>query len=266
MSPELALALKRTLELLLLPPGGPLLVAILGLWMERRRARIGRAIAIVGILAGLVFSSQGVGQLLIFPYERAAGPALDEAALRKLMSQADPPQAIVILAGGLRSDLHERPDQYRPHPRTVERVLYGAWVARVTGLPILVSGGKPAGDDVSEAELMRRMLTKQLGVDVKWIEDRSLDTDGNARESAALLLREKRRRILLVTHAAHMVRSRAVFEKAGFRPVAAPHGFYGTPVRTGWLQWLPSADGVATNWLALHEMVGTLWYRLRGLL
>lgn len=265
MSPELAVAARRFLELLVFPPGGPLLVAILGLWIERRSVRVGRSIAVAGLLAGLAFSSQGIGQLLIAPLERAAGPALDEAALRKLMSQPDAPQAIVILAGGLRSDLRERPDQYRPHPRTVERVLYGAWVARVTGLPILVSGGRPSGDDVSEAELMRRLLTRQLGVSVKWVEDRSLDTEGNARESAALLLAEKRRRILLVTHAAHMLRSRAVFESVGLRPVAAPHGFRGTPVRTGWLEWLPSADGVMTNWLALHEIVGTLWYRLRGL-
>ncbi|RPH58966.1 MAG: YdcF family protein, partial [Burkholderiales bacterium] len=196
--------------------------------------------------------------------ERAAGPPLDEAALRALMARSDAPRAIAILGGGYRADLHERPERFRPHPRTTERLLYGAWIARVTGLPVLVSGGAQPGVEVSEAALMKRMLETQLGARVRWSDLKSRDTAGNARESAALLLGEKRRRVLLVTHAAHMPRARAAFEKAGLDPLPAPHGYYGTPVGTDWSDWLPSAHGVSVNWLAVHEFVGGLWYRLRA--
>lgn len=263
VSPELALALKRTLELLLLPPAGPLWLVLLGLWIGRSRAATGRAIAVLGVALAVALSTQGVGRRLAAPLEREAGPALDEASLRALMARSDAPQAIVILGGGLRSDRHERPERYRPHPRTLERLLHGAWVARVTGLPVLVSGGVPAGHEVSEAAVMKRVLETQLATRVRWAEDRSLDTGENAQRSAELLRADKRRRVLLVTHAVHMRRARAAFEKAGLEPVPAPTGFFGTPVHSDWLEWLPSADGAAMNWVALHEIAGRLWYRLR---
>ncbi|HLS55375.1 MAG TPA: YdcF family protein [Zeimonas sp.] len=260
--PDVAAEVKRGLELLLLPPAGPLCLAAIGLLFGSRRT--GRVIAAAGVIAALALSTAGIGRIIIRPLEQAAGQPLDEAALRALMLGSDAPRAIVILGGGLRADLDERPERYRPHPRTTERLVYGAWAARVTGLPVLVSGGTPPGVEVSEASLMKRMLETRLGTRVRWSEDKSQDTAGNARESAALLLGDKRRRILLVTHAAHMPRARAAFERAGFEPVPAPHGFYGTPVGTGWQDWLPSAYGVSVNWLALHEIVGGLWYRFRG--
>ncbi len=264
MSPELALAAKRAAELLLLPPAGPLWLVLLGLWLQRGRAT-GRALVVLGVVLAAALSTQGVGRLLLAPLERQAGPALDEAALRALMKGPEAPQAIVILGGGLRSDRHEQPYRYRPHPRTTERLLYGAWAAQVTGLPVLVSGGPPRGAGTSEAAVMKRMLENRLGTRVRWLEDRSLDTADNARFSAQLLVADGRRRVLLVTHATHMRRARAAFAAAGLEPRAAPLGFRGAPVHRDWLAWLPSADGALSCWLALHEMAGGLWYRLRGL-
>ncbi|MCL4183152.1 MAG: YdcF family protein [Burkholderiaceae bacterium] len=264
MSPELALTLKRAADLLLLPPAGPLWLVVLGLCFGTRRA--GQALAALGVIAALAFSTAGVGRWLIAPLEHAAGEPLDEPALRALMARADAPRAIVILGGGYRGDLRERPERYRPHPRTVERVVHGAWVARVTGLPVLVSGGAPPQVGDSEAAMMKRLLETRLGTPVRWVESASRDTAGNARGSAALLLAEKRRRVLLVTHAAHMPRARAAFVKAGFDPVPVPLGYYGTPPDTGWEDWLPSAYGVSVNWLAAHEIAGRLWYRLRDLI
>lgn len=259
---QLALLARRALELLLLPPALPLWPLAFGIVVVRRRPRAGAALLVAGVLAALVLSSQAAGQWLIGCIERGAGTALDEKALRALVAGPDAPRAIVVLGGGMRSDLRERPDQAWPNARTTARVLHGAWVARVTGLPVLVSGGTPPGGEVSEAALMKRMLERRLATPVRWVEDRSLDTAGNARGAAAILLPEGRRRILLVTHAYHMPRARAAFERAGFAAVPAPHGFHGTPPAHGALSWLPSADGVAINWLAAHEALGGLWYRL----
>lgn len=262
--PEFALVLKRAADLLLLPPAGPLWLIVLGLCFGARRA--GRALIVLGVIAAFAFSTAAVGRLMIAPLERAAGEPLDEPALRALMAGADAPRAIVILGGGYRGDLRERPDRYRPHPRTVERLVHGAWVACVTGLPVLVSGGAPPVVGDSEAAMMKRLLEARLGTPVRWVEDVSRDTADNARGAATLLLAAKRRRVLLVTHAAHMPRARAAFVKAGFDPVPAPHGYYGTPPGTGWEDWLPSAYGVSVNWLAAHEIAGGLWYRLRDLI
>ncbi len=260
---ELALATRRGAELLLLPPAAPLLLVAIGLVASVRRPRAGRVLASIGLVLAALTSSQVVGQWLIGLIERGAGQAPDERELRAMLARPDAPTAIVILAGGTRFDRRERPDPERPNPRTTERVLHGAWVAQVTRLPVLVSGGRPDPDRSAEAVLMKRMLEQRLATPVRWAEDRSRDTEGNARESAKRLL-PGHRRILLVTHAYHMPRALGAFERAGFRPVPAPHGYLGTPDPTGVFGWLPSAQGSNLNWLAAHEGAGGLWYRLRA--
>ena len=53
---------------------------------------------------------------------------------------------------------------------------------------------------------------------------------------------------------------------AGLKVLPAPHGFKSTPPGWGeWADWVPSASGMETVWLASRELIGLLWYRLRGL-
>lgn len=267
MSPaDLAIAARRGAEYLLLPPAAPLLLIAIGLAWSSRRPRAGRVVASIGLVLALLLSSQVVGQWLIGFVERGAGAAPDEKALRALLARSDAPTAIVVLGGGTRADPRERPDTERPNPRTIERTLHGAWVAEVTKLPVLVTGGTADPQRAPEAVLMQRLLEQRLGTPVRWVEDRARDTEGNARESAKLLLPAGHRRVLLVTHAYHMPRALGAFARAGLQPVAVPHGFLGTPNPATVFGWLPSAQGVNVNWLAAHEGVGGLWYRLRAAL
>src|SRR4029078_3845558 len=104
---------------------------------------------------------------------------------------------------------------------TLERVRYGARVARATGLPVLVSGGAQK-DMPAEAPLMRDALIKEYGVPVRWIESRSLNTHENAVKSAARLKASGVDRIILVGHSFHFPRTRNEFEAAGISVIAAP--------------------------------------------
>ncbi len=267
MSPaDLAFAARRGVEYLLLPPAAPLLLIAIGLAWSRRRPQAGRVLASIGLVLALLLSSQVVGQWLIGWVERGAGAAPDEKSLRALLARADAPTAIVILGGGSRADPREQPERERPNSRTTERALHGAWVASVTGLPVLVSGGAVEPERATEAVLMQRLLEQRLATPVRWVEDRARDTEGNARESAKLLLPAGHRRVLLVTHAYHMPRALDAFARAGLQPVAVPHGYLGTPNPARVFAWLPSAQGVNLNWLAAHEAVGAVWYRLRAVL
>ena len=153
MDPFLA---KKILAALVLPPSGPLLVALIGLALLARRPRWGAALAWLGVLSLLALSSPWVSHALLRAADQSA--ALDFAQAREA-------RAIVILGGGIRRNAPEYGGDTLGR-LTLERVRYGAVVARRTGLPVLVSGGSVYGG-VAEALLMKRALEEEFGVKVR---------------------------------------------------------------------------------------------------
>ncbi|HYF59361.1 MAG TPA: YdcF family protein [Burkholderiaceae bacterium] len=258
--------LKLLLRALVEPPAGPLVLVAIGLalLLARRRSRTGLALACVGTVLLWALSSWAVVSSLAPGIEAGLAP-LDDAAWRAAASGPKPPKAIVVLGGGLTTDGPFEPRRERLRARTVIRVLEGARVARMTGLPVLVSGGTAPWLSSSEAALMRRSMDEDFGLAVRWAEDRSRDTDENARLSAALLRADGIDSVVLVTHAAHMRRSRLAFENAGLTVLPAPLDWISGPpgeLRLGDL--LPSASAMEASWLLVHEWLGLAWYRLRG--
>ncbi len=254
------LAFKRVAGALVLLPIALLLAALLGQLMRRWWPRLGGFLTIFGLLAALAVCTPIVSRALIGWVEAASPPALSPVWIRSLMAESSPPRAIVILGGGSRFDARERPDTTVLKGDTLERVAAGARLARETGLPVLVSGGSGPGAREAEAVTMARVLTRDFGVTPRWIESRSRDTAGNARESAALLAEARIGRVLLVTQAYHMPRAIYAFEGAGLHVVAAPHGFLagrGTPQA-----WVPGIQSIHASYLASHEAVGLWWYQL----
>ena len=184
-------------------------------------------------------------------------------SLREALTQPGAPQAIVIIGGGARRDARERPETETVKPGTLERLVQGAWVARVTRLPVLVSGGVSRPGMSSEAALMKRVLEDSLNTPVRWVEGASADTAGNARLSAELLKDAGITRIVLVTEAYHMPRAQASFERAGLSVLPAPCCFAGSPIDFGSLQLLPTGGASYLSYRAGHELLGRLWYELR---
>ncbi len=175
-------------------------------------------------------------------------------------------QAIVILGGGIRSEAIEYKVPEVPNWRTLERLVYGAHLARDSGLPILVSGGiLPMRNTGSEAAAMARSLQSDFGITVKWREELSLDTLDNANFSAKILKAEGITRVLVVTHASHLPRAMPAFERAGMQAIAAPTAFTPNPPKTIFT-WLPSAWAGARIYDNLHEIIGAIWYDLVALL
>ena len=173
----------------------------------------------------------------------------------------------MILGGGSVRDGAESNGRERLRAATLQRVHEGARVARVTGLPILVSGGVPLGQALSEAHLMREALQRDFRLPVQWLEDRSRDTADNAAMSARILHAQGVRRVIVVTHAVHMPRARRAFQAAGFQVTEAPHDFIGrAPVDWRWRDFIPDAHEAARIQRCIHEGFGMLWYGLRGYL
>lgn len=172
-------------------------------------------------------------------------------------------QAIIILAGGQRNNAQENPNGIAPSWRTLERLAYGARLAKQTGLEVLVTGGTLYSQTYSEASAMQQALISDFGLRARWVEDQSLTTAQNAQFSAVMLSNSGVKRVLLVTHASHMIRSVDAFKRAGLEVVAAPTAFT-RETRAPLLALLPNAHSLGITFDALHELIGIQWYRLTG--
>ena len=67
-----------------------------------------------------------------------------------------------------------------------------------------------------------------------------------------------------MTHAAHMPRAVQAFENEGIQVYAAPTAHRsGNRAGAGILDWLPNAEALRRSRVALHERLGSVWYRMR---
>ncbi|HEX3838328.1 MAG TPA: YdcF family protein [Steroidobacteraceae bacterium] len=232
---------KQLLKNLVLPPTGPLLLAAIGLaLLAYRRARLaGALLCALGLAALWVLATPIVADALVHWAERY--PALDPAKI-------DDAQAIVILGGGVRVFAPEYGTS-APGATSLERLVYGARLARLTQLPVLISGSR------FEAASMRDFMHQDLGVTARWVENRSRDTHENAQFSAAILVRAGVQKVLLVTSAAHMARAVVEFDQAGIDTVPAPADI-GTQREIGIMAYVPNADAVVLSRRALYEGLG----------
>ncbi len=233
------------------PPVSLVLLALLGLAIARRRRRLGHALAGASLAALLALSLPATAFWLM---SRLEPPPLKPRA-------TEGAQAVVILGGGVaRGAVEWGGDTLGVF--TLQRVRYGAHLAKATGLPVLVTGAAPVDDRPGEAQMMRDVLRREFGVDVRWFDDRARTTAGNAREAAALLRAGGVGRVLLVTHAFHVPRAAAAFERAGLRVVPAPTGYMGYTGDFEWTHAVPTGDALRVSYLALREMAANVLYRI----
>ena len=242
---------KGVVKAIVLPPTGLLLLSLLGLGLRKRFPRSGITMAWTGVLLLLILSLPAVAAFLVRSLDTS--PPFDSA-------RASAAQAIVILAGGARNA-----PEYGGQTLgalTLERVRYGARVARLTGLPVLVSGGSVDGGE-PEAALMQGALERELGVRVRWAEERSRTTHENALYSAAMLRSAGVRTVVLVVHSFDMPRARAEFAAAGIETLPAPTGIPSAqPARL--VDYVPSMAGLRESYYAVYELLAILIFRFGG--
>jgi uncharacterized SAM-binding protein YcdF (DUF218 family) len=246
--------LRRLLETLVLPPASVLLLLLLGALLRRRWPRAGRTLQGLAIAWLLAASMPAVGGFLLCSLQQAP----------PLPAQGPLPAAGAIVVLSAEGDRRGREYGHAvAGPMTMQRLRYGAFLQRRTGLPLLVSGGVPGHDSISLAAMMAAAAREEFGVAVRWLEERSYDTWENAAFSAELLRRDGVDTVLLVSSAWHLPRAAAAFRAHGLHVVEAPTGFRADPVE-GWTAWLPHWSGLKDTCLALHEWCGRLVYALRG--
>lgn len=246
----------NTLAACLLPPLNGLLLAASGWFLHRFWPRLGRCLLVGGGVLLFVLSLPVVAQWLLKPLEQRY-PPLDGIGLAHL--QVD---ALVVLGGGRYRVAPEFSGDDDVSAPTLERLRYASLLSRASGKPLLVTGGRPEGGAVSEAETMRNVLRRDFNIEVRWLEEHSGDTLESARNTASVLSAQGVRRIALVTHAWHMPRSVAAFEAAGLSVVPAPMAYLSARPLTP-LDFIPQARAMNASSVALHEWIGRAWYAFR---
>jgi uncharacterized SAM-binding protein YcdF (DUF218 family) len=169
--------------------------------------------------------------------------------------------AIVVLSGTVYPPKPDHP--YRlAGPDTYARVQHAAWLFKHWApLPVLACGGGP--DTEAYSETMRRILESEgIPPSMIWIEERSKSTYENAVYGYEILRQHGISRIALVVDARSMTRAAAVFRKQGLAVVPAPFRFYNLDFSLEDI--LPTWRAIQANGETAHELVGLLWYWLRG--
>jgi uncharacterized SAM-binding protein YcdF (DUF218 family) len=242
------IVLKSVLHTVLLPPGGPLLLAVAGALLIRRGGtaahRSGWALLIAGLATLWLLATPLVAEGLTRVVQRY--PALD-------LSQPVRAQAIVILGGYASRDVAP---EYGGEPAAagglLERIAYGAFLAQHTGLPVLVSG------EEYEVSAMRDSLERNFHTAPRWVEGHSHDTFQNAMFSARMLKPAGVSRIMLVTDGDHVWRAAHEFESAGLSVVPAPTALWAPTGHRPYsvLLFLPNPAALQESTAAIYEVLG----------
>jgi uncharacterized SAM-binding protein YcdF (DUF218 family) len=234
------LQLKTLLREIVLPPSGLLLLVLLGVLLLKRRAVLARICLIAGVGSLWLLSTPIVADAMTRLVERY--PPLD-------LQQAANAQAIVILGGGGQRELAPEYSGPAAEPYLLERLSYGAYLERKTGLPVLVTGF------AVEAKAMHDTLQRNFGLEARWTDSEAYDTFQNAHNAARILKADGVQRIILVTRATHMWRAVQEFEATGLKVVPAPAGMLAKR-DFGILRCVPNSDALVRSRAAIYEMIG----------
>ncbi len=245
---------RYIIKQLALPPSSLLL--LLSVMLRKRWPKLA--------MTGFVMAISGL-YIMCLPItvEYAARALETEAPLAKeqwstLPLKAD---AIDVLGGGREiNDTAWQGDQ--PSLMAMQRLRYAARLAKASKLPVLISGGLHFGQPPSEAQLMADSLQQDFGVRADWLEGESRTTWENAELSAKILQAQGINRVVLVTNAWHMPRSRWSFEQFDFEVVSAPVGFLSVANGRPLNGWLPESKAMWQNTTLLNEAIGATLYPL----
>ena len=229
-----------------------------GLLCFSPRARFGGWLALAAILALFAAAVLPVGELMIAPLEnRFPQPSADLGA----------PDGVIVLGGAI-DDLASKARGQTVFDESGARITEAVRLAkRYPEARIVYTGGSASitPSASTEAREAKKLMT-DLGVapDRVTIEEKSRNTEENARFTAAILHPDPTQRWLLVTSAWHMPRSMGVFRKAGFPVVAYPVGFYTLGEGRGLRLELDPAGNLRIFELAAHEWIGLAAYWASG--
>ena len=253
--------LSKVLGALVLPSNLLLLLLAVGcLALMRHRRRMGALCLGAGMAFYLAAGLGPLGLLLLRPLEdRFPRPPDNMAA----------PTGIIVLGGGMNEILYKDRQAFvlgSDGSRMTDAFILSR---RFPGAKVIFTGGSNAVIDdegITEADAARAFYSAMgMAPERLVLEDRSRNTDENARFTREIVKPQPGERFVLVTSAVHMPRAVGLFRKAGFDVVPYPSNYQtrGTD-EDFWRMSTTAASGLSRFDQAAREWVGLLAYRLTG--
>ncbi len=227
--------------------------------MVTRFARAGRRLAVAALILIGIAGLSPFGNALVLPLEQRF-PPWDAAR--------GVPDGIICLGGALDTVISEVRGEVALNEAAERMTAIAELARRYPNARVVFTGGSGRlvyGGTTSEAELAARLF-ESFGIAKArvMLENKSRDTDENARFTKELVQPKPGERWLLVTSAHHMPRSVGVFRAAGF-PVEAFPVDYRTRGAVDLLRPFSNVgDGLRRTDTAAREWVGLFVYRLTG--
>lgn len=233
-----------------------LIILLLGLFLLilSRRKKTGKVFILIGILLLGTLSYEPFSERLLKPLEYMYPPLIHPVTMEDI-------RWIVVLGGGHTSDQRLSVTS-QISDLSLFRLVEGIRLHRELPKTKLILSGGSVFDPVSEA---KGMADVALALGVKnenlVLEEVSKDTSDQARFIPGMI---KQERMILVTSAAHMPRSMALFEKLGVHPIPAPTDYQvkegqGTPPK----RFYPTADGLMKSQRAFYEYSALVWTKVK---
>lgn len=226
-----------------------------------RPAKTGTFLLTTGIFILYLLSIAPVSNLLVYSLESRYKPPAKEA-----LSNLD---IVVVLGGGFVPSGGFQ-NKAEASGSTYSRLFNGVEIFKQSGAnTLIVSGRPPWPSSESDAEVMKDLALK-LGVapDKIVTESKSRNTMEQAEEVYKILPSNRKNRIGVVTSAIHMFRADKAFRKKFLKDIVMPipvgyiSGLSG--LGSGIRKFIPSADNFSLSAAAIHELIGMIWYRLKG--
>ena len=244
--------LSKVFTYLILPPG--CFIAVLFfvvVYLPQKK----KMFPLIAMLFLYLLSIQPVSDLLLKPLENAYPPLSPEF-------KKDWPQAVVILGGGIVQGSPEAgAGKDTLTSDAIKRVLYALSLRDTYKVPYIFSGGKTFeyGQDTEALTAGRLFVSLGFPFERLILESRSRNTWENARETALFGFKK----VILVTSAYHIKRGVYCFSGQGISVIAAPTDYKCDRGRKyDFFSFMPTISSLNNSYLALHEYIGLLMYKI----
>lgn len=249
------LAIIQFIKQILLPPSGIILFFTIALVLYSLRRKSAKLFFLVAYFSLLLLCMPLVSEKLMQSIEIYPPIKIEDINKGKF-------QAIVVLGGGVDSSAEEYGEE-TVSIGSLQRIRYAARLHRLTHLPIVTTGGITRYHDNPEGLIMAKVLREEYQIKNVMIENKSKNTAENAKLTAELLNHHDIKKVLLVTHAWHMRRAVMAFENAGIDVTPAPTEFSGGDFNWDFQKLIASTQALGNSVIALHEIIGYMWYKIR---